>query len=362
MATLKSAFGAYADKLQIVVDNSLDLFAPVWFERYFKMGVPQQTLTYTSALGASRIEAAASIIARGSRAPLRSRQALQKLSGEMPVISEKFAMKEEDYRNFLMLQGMSTVSDAAKKQQLLNFLFDDVKKVGDSIMKRLDWLCLEGVSTGKNTLSTTNNPDGIILNVDLDLGLPTANKTNAAVAWATSATATPITDFDTVITAANAKGVKFAKVLMHPTVWTNFRKAKEVTDALVGFFRLAKGTVANTLDNVNEFLAANRYPIIEIVDVSIGIEKDGVITASNPFSSTNAVFIPDGPLGEVKNAFSIEQLKPVDKISYATFKNALISKWGENEPWQEFTKGEFNAFPVIESINFMWLLSTTVAF
>lgn len=361
MATLKSVFGVYADKLQVVVDNSLDKFAPVWFERFFTMGSPQQNLTYVSALGSSRVEAAASIITRGSAAPLRSRAALGKLSGEIPAISEKFAMKEDDYRNFLMLQQMN-VSDATKKQQLLNFLFDDVKKAGDSIFKRLDYIALEGLSTGSNTLTVTNNPDGIIFNTALDLGLPTANKVNAAVAWSTAATATPITDIETIMKKANDVGRPISKILLHPTAWSYFRKAKEVTDALAGFFSLAKGTMVSTLDKVNEFLAANRYPSIEIVDVSIGIEKDGVITTSNPFSSTNAVFVPAGPLGEIKNAFSIEQLKPVANISYATFKSALISKWGSNEPWQELTKAEFNAYPVIEQIEGIWLLSTTVAF
>lgn len=361
MATLKSVFGAYADKLQVVVDSSLDKFAPVWFERFFSMGIPQQTLTYVSALGASRVEAAASIIARGSAAPLRSRAALNKLSGEIPVIAEKFAMKEDDYRNFLTLQQLN-VSDATKKQQLLNFLFDDVKKVGDSVFKRLDYIALEGISTGTNTLTVTNNPDGIIFNTTLDLGLPAANKVNAAVSWATAATATPITDIETIQTKATAVGRSIEKILMHPTAWSYFRKTKEVIDSLAGFFSLAKGTMVSTLAKVNEFLAANRMPIIEIVDVSIGIEKDGVITPVNPFSTTNAVFVPAGNLGEIKNAFSIEELKPTPSINYAKFKSALISKWGTNEPWQELTKCEFNAYPVIDQIEGIWLLSTTVAF
>lgn len=361
MATIKSIFGPYADKLQVMIDNSLDKFAPTWFDRYFTMGAPQQSLTYVSALGTSRVEAAASIIARGSAAPLRSRAALAKLSGEIPAISEKFAMKEDDMRNFLFMQSLQT-SDASKKQQLLNYLFDDVRKAGDSIFKRIDYIALEGLSTGQNTLTVSNNPDGIIFNTALDLGLPSSHKVNAAVAWSSAATATPITDIETIMKKATDEGRSIAKILLHPTAWTYFRKAKEVTDALAGFFSLAKGTMVSTLDKVNEFLAANRYPTIEIVDVSIGIEKDGVITASNPFSSTNAVFIPSGPLGEVKNAFAIEDLKPVPSVSYAKLNNALISKWSDNEPWREYTKAEFNAYPVIDAIDGVWLLSTTVAF
>jgi hypothetical protein len=32
MAKINSVFGAYADKLQVVVDKALDKFAPTWFE------------------------------------------------------------------------------------------------------------------------------------------------------------------------------------------------------------------------------------------------------------------------------------------------------------------------------------------
>lgn len=361
MSKILSIFGAYADRLQVMVDKSLDKFAPTWFQNYFDMGVPQMSLTYTSVIGRSRIEAAASIIARDSKSPLRSRAALEKLTGEIPAISEKFGMSEQDYRDFLTLQQINA-PDAVKKQQLLDLMFNDVKNVGDAAMKRLDYVSIEGVSTGAISITIDNNPDGAVNSVAIDLGLTAGQKTNAAITWATAATATPITDIETVVELGKAKGRSFAKVLMAPATWQKFRRTKEVLDYLTGFKMLAKGTVVATRDVVNEFLVANDLPIIEVVDVSIGIEKNGIITASNPFSATNAVFVPAGKLGVIKNALAIEELKPVEKVKYAKFNNALISKWSDNEPFQEYTKVEFNAFPAIEAIDGIHLLSTTVAF
>ena len=64
----------------------------------------------------------------------------------------------------------------------------------------------------------------------------------------------------------------------------------------------------------------------------------------------------------VHNGVIAEEFKPVDKVAYAKFKNALISKWQENEPWAEFTKGEVNAFPGFDAIDQIHLISTTAAF
>jgi hypothetical protein len=116
------------------------------------------------------------------------------------------------------------------------------------------------------------------------------------------------------------------------------------------------------LDNANLLLEASQLPVIEIVDVPIGIEKNGVITSIRPFSDTNAVFIPSGSLGEIKNSIAVEQQIPVDKVAYANYNQALISKWSDNEPFQELTKVELNAFPSIDGIGSIYLLSSTLAY
>lgn len=362
MAQIASIFGAYAQKLQVVIDNSLGQFNTPWFPKYFSWAPQQPTLTFTTAIGRSRIEAAASVIARGSLAPLRGRMPLEKYSGEIPAISEKFKLDEKDYRDFLTLQNMS-VPDATKKQQLLDLMFGDVQRVGNAAMKRVDAMCLEAISTGQITLSTTNNPDGTVAPTAVDLFMPSANKVNAAVSWATAATATPYTDIQNIVNTAYGLGISFAKILVSRNTWTNFTLTTQVKNLLSNFlgFKTA-GNVLPTLGNANALLAATELPIIEIVDVPIGIEKNGIITSIRPFSDTNAVFVPNGSLGTIANAVAIEELRPVEKVVYAKYQNALISKWAENEPFQELTKVELNAFPSIDGIAQIFLLSTSVAF
>jgi hypothetical protein len=361
MATIKSVFGPHAENLQVMVDSSLNRFSPTWFQQYFDFGVKQTSLTYSGVIGRQRIEAAASVIARGSASPLRNRAKLEKYSGTIPAISQKFNMDEEAYRDFLSLQAMN-VADATKKSQLMDLLFNDVRKAGDAAMKRLDIMVLQGLSTGEISLDINSNPDGLVLGDGIDLLLPAGSKTNAAVAWSTSATATPITDIENVVQYQRSRGVEFEKILMSEVAWQNFRKCTEVRDYFSAFLGKANNKVLPTLEAANDLLRGQRLPIIEIVSVSVGIEKDGVMGTLKPFADDNISFVPAGKLGKIHNAIAIEELKPVSNVAYASYNNALISKWQENEPFNEYTKVELNAFPGFDAIDSIHILSTTAAF
>jgi len=272
-----------------------------------------------------------------------------------------FEMTEDDYRDYLVMQQMP-VPDTTRRDQMLDLIFNDVLKVGNAAMKRLDYMVLEGISTGQITLTTLNNPDGLTLSQPLDLLMPDANKKQAAVTWANATTATPITDFQTVVKAATDLGRSVVKAQMSNVLFLKFIKTKEVIDTMQAYFYGPKpGSGLNpvaitTLQRINEFLQATGLPVIEIVDEVIGIEKDGIITPTRPFNENNVVFVPNGQLGTIKNAIAIEQAKPVSGVSYATFQRALISKWSTNEPYAEWTKSELNAFPSFDTIDGIFLM------
>lgn len=363
MSKIKSIFGPYADQLQVMIDRSQERFAPTWYQRYFGWAPPQASLTYVSVIGRSRIEAAASIVARDSATPQRSRAGLEKLTGEIPAIKEMIKMTESDYRDFMTLQQLNVVDDQTKKRQLLDFMFNDVKIVGDSAFKRLDIMVLQGVSTGKISVTVDNNPDGLVLTESIDLFMPDDNKRNASINWATSASAKPLDDIEAVVEAASAKGYSFEKMLMSRALWIKFKACTSVINALSGFYNISKSsaTVSATLDKVNEYLQANQLPVIELVDENIGVEKDGKISTIKPFDQDNVSFIPKGNLGVIRNAIAIESMKPVSTVSYANLNRALISKWSENEPFGEWTKVELNAFPAFEAIDGMYILDSVPA-
>lgn len=361
MSKLKSLFGTAVDRLQVVVDKSKDLYAPLWYPQYFDVAPPQQSLTYVSTIGRSRIEAAATVVDRDGKTPLRSRQGLEKLSGEIPAIKEMFALKESDYRDYLALQNLPGIDDQTKMNQILELVWGDVKKAGDSCHKRMDIFCLQAISTGKIKINTDTNPDGIVHD-EIDLLIATDNKKQAAVSWADATNATPLKDIETLVVDAKRRGISFAKILMSYPLWAKVRVTNEVKNTMLTYYYGPKAAGSNAmavtiLERVNEYLTANKMPIIEIVDESIGIEKDGKITASNFFDENNASFVPAGKLGTIKNALAIEKIRPVQHVTYADYNKVLISKWSQNEPFGEFTKAEWNAFPSFEAIDSTYILT-----
>lgn len=361
MATIESIFGAYTSKLQVMIDDANDQFAPVWFPRYFTWDAPKTQLTFETVIGRSRLNPAASMIARGSRAPLRARPGMEKVTGSIPQMAEKFKMDENDYREFLALQSMN-VSEETKFNQIMDMMFNDVKNVGDSAMKRLDYMALEAVSTGKLTLTLSNNPDGTQQLIALDLLFPTENQTNAAVSWNNPTTAKPITDIITVVNLHRPKGNRFAKILMTWETWNKFIVTTEVQNVYTAYVGKINQIMRPTLENINSYMSSQGLPAIEIVDEVIAIEKDGVTTPQYPFKTENAAFIPAGNLGVIHNAISIEELRPVQAVTYAKYNRALISKFAENEPFYEYTKVELNAIPGVSVADSIHLLSTTASF
>ena len=364
MATIASIFGKYAESanLQYLVDKSLEKFAPTWFDNYFDWAPQQMNLTFTTVVGRSRVEAAASVVDRGSKAPLRSRAGLEQLSGKVPAIMEKFALDEVTVREHEMLRSMPGGGDAFRSQ-IIDLITDDVVKAGDSTMKRVDIMALEAVSTGKISLTTTNNPDGVVLE-PLDLLMPSTSRVNALASWTGSPlTAAPITkDIQGIMNLARPRGIRLAKILMTWDSWFAFIATKEVQDLYGSFIGKTANKLLPTLDNMNELLRGQALPTIEMVDVSIGIEKNGIISTIQPFENTNIAFIPEGKLGRIHNAFAIEETRRINQVSYAKYNRTLISKWGDNDPYQEFTKAELNAMPALEAIDSMYLLSRTASF
>lgn len=365
MAKEASVFGSVADQetTQIMIDTRLEKFNQPWYSKYFSFALPQISLTYTTVLGNSTITPAASFVTRDGETPLRSRETLQSLTGKIPPIKVMRDLDEEKYRNYMVLQDMKAIKDNEKKNQALKLIWDDLKYVTEAVDKRLDYTVAEALSTGTITITADNNPDGIVVGT-IELEMPEENKVNASVAWSDAANSKPITDITNLVNGAYAKGKTFAKMLIDNTAFLQFMKSKEVKDTVGTFFGLSAAarnsqTAPLTSDRINEYMTAAKLPIFEIVDIRVPIEKDGEVSILQPFKAANIAFIPDGNLGEIKNALAMEEMKPVEHVTYNKKGRTLISKWSNNEPWGEWTKAELNAFPVVDTIKYIYLLSTT---
>ncbi len=368
MAKETTVFGsvADADTLQMMIDTRLEKFNTPWYTQYFDFALPQISLTYSSVLGNSVITPAASYVTRDGETPLRSRETLEAMSGKIPPIKVMRDLDEEQYRNYKVLQEMKGIKDQEKKNQALKLIWDDMKYVTEAVDKRIDLTVAQAISTGKITITEDNNPDGIVIG-DIDLKMPSENKVNASEDWSDAVNSKPLADIVNLVNEASDRGLTFSKTLIDGRTLLQFMKSKEVKETVGTFFGLSAAarnsqTAPLTIDRINEYMTAAKLPEFEVTDIRVPVEKDGTPTIIRPFEGSNLAFIPDGKLGEIKNALAMEEMEPVKNVIYAKKGRTLISKWNQNEPFKEWTKAELNAFPVVNTIKYIYLLSTTKAF
>jgi hypothetical protein len=365
MAIVASVFGNLASNqnLQALIDNSINAFQSqsIW-RNYLDWGIPKMELTFATVIGRSRIEAAASIVDPDSPAPLRGRSSAELLEGKIPTMKQAFNLNQADYRALLMLQNLP-MPDSSKKQQLIQKLFDDVQKASVATDKRIDIMFLQAISTLKIDLSLTFNPDGVAFG-SIDLLAKAEQTMKVKTTWivANAATADPLADIENVVNTAAASGRSFAEIWIDQALWLTIKNFDKVKSAISGFQN--PGSNKNflvTVDRVNEYLAANKLPMFKIINERRGIEKDGSVTTINPFKTENVSFIPAGKLGIVHNAICVEEVEPVAGVNYAKYDRTLLSKYRDNNPWMEYTQVELNAFPALESIDGIYILTSDVA-
>lgn len=359
---VQSMFGDLASNqnIQALLDNSIDfLNAQSRWRQYMDWGLPRLELTFETIIGRSRIGAAASIVDIDAPAPTRSRGKLEMFKGKIPTMKEAFELNQKDYRALLNLQNLP-ISDSSKKNELIKQLFDDVSDAVLSTDRRLDIMFYQGVSTFSIDCSVLGNPDGAALGAVPLLAADYQTRLCSTV-W-TNTAADPFKDIRDVITFCNAKGRKFEKILMDESLWLSVQNLAAVKSAISGYQN--PGSNKNflvTIDTVNNFLVANRLPMIELVNERRNIESDGDENIINPFKAENVVFLPAGKLGVVENALAIEDMKPVPSVSYAKYDRTLLAKWQDNNPWKEVTQVELNAFPSFSAIDGIYILKTDTA-
>jgi len=316
-------------------------------------------LSYETLIGSKGNRVAADVVAYDVSAPLKTRKTVSKLSGDIPAIRMKKKMTETDLNTYNIMKAMAKPEQKA----LLDLIFGDVDSCVDGVNARLEWMVFQALSKGTITLSKTTNAGGVVTEEDIDFGLPSqdvGNKQVCAVVWtAAVGTTTPITDFETVMTAAAGLGIKPKYAVMNLTKWQEFRKSTEVQNFIVPFALYGGSKVkrAPNLSVANEALRSEGLPQIIVIDTRVAYESVGhVISNVDPWlNSTDrfVTFLEDLKCGDMLYGPIAEETNPPKQVLQAKKGPILISKWSDVDPVAEYTKGELNAFlswPTIDRV------------
>lgn len=361
-----SIFGELTKTIALRFDAASELkkklFDNVIFEKYLDWDVPTIGLDFEEIVGQYNITVAAPTIGENSKEAILSSEGLETLKERVLNHAITRPMTMQDYRKVLQLLDSKSIPDKAKTQQLVNLMWGNVQGVVNSVLAKLDIIFLKALFNGGIcALDTENNPEGgvkgsISFNQPADNIIPVTAETK----WidTNKSTVDCLEDIQSVIDAAQDKTV-FAKILCAPSLISYICRSTKVRQLIWG---TDKGSRLVQLKDLNAYMQENNYPVFEPVRRSVRIQNGTTMTPYSPINANNLVFIPEGKLGIVKNAWANSELKEEPGVAYSNYGRIRVSQWGvgetQNSNGVEFTKAEIFALPVITEMNGIYTLKT----
>lgn len=359
-----SIFGELTKNVQLRFDAvsklNKQLFDNALFEQFLDWDTPTVGLNFEEIIGKYNITIAAPTIGDNSKESVLGTEGVQTYANRVFKHALTRPMTTQEYRKVLSLLDSKMISDDAKKNELIKLMWGNVETVVNAVKAKIDMIFLGALSNeGVFTFDANNNPEGGVKG-SIDYKMPSENKATANLDWtdANIATVDVFEDIQSVIDAADDK-VKLTKILAAPSKVSYMLRSAKLKRAVFG---IDKSGTPLTLAALNEFLQQNDMPIIEKARRTVRVKNGNVVTPVSPFNAKNLVFVPDGKLGTIKNAYADSELKQENGVSYSNFGRIRVSQWGVGETQGsngvEFTKAESLALPVITEINGIYSLKT----
>lgn len=330
---------------------------PVYFPNFFGIKA-KNSLKWETLTGEKGAPVIADVISYDSSAPIKKREVVGKMSGDIPKTAVKRGMNESDWNEYEDLNRHA--SGNASLKAILDLAFKDQDFTYNAVRGRFEWWCMQLMSKGGFVLNSTNN-SGIVTEEFVGCGMPNANKKVATTSWATANSADGLQDIEDVVTAAIADGVTIRYVVMRSDTFALLKKQKSTTDKLKGWVNnTTKLTVTKQV--INDYLAAQENPVqIIVVNPAVRIEdKAHSRTTVNPWEANRVTFLEDLTIGDIQHGpIAAERSETYKELALTVKKDfVFISKWSELEPFKEWTKAEANAIPVINDPDGMYILKT----
>lgn len=359
-----SLYGELTQNVQVRFDKASELhkrlFDNVIFEKYLDWDVPTIGLDFEELIGKYNITVAAPTIGDESKEAILGSEGLETVKERILNHALTLPMTIQNYRKILQILDSKSLPDSAKNEQLIKLMWGDVTTVVNAVLAKLDILFLRPLSNeGKVEIDDNINPEGGVRGT-IDFNQPAENIASSKTEWTDGniETVDCFEDIQAIIDAAQDK-VTFSKVLCSPSRISYMCRSKKMKQMIWGTDKSSKMV---QLKDINAYMEENSYPIFEPIRRQVRIQKGTQRIPYTPWNEKNMVFIPDGKLGLVKNAWSNNELKPEQGVAYSNYGRIRVSQWGVGESQGsngvEFTKAESLSLPVITEMNGIYTLKT----
>lgn len=297
----------------------------------------------------------ADVVAMDSSLPLKIRDSIKKADGDIPKIGMKLSLNESTMNELNIL-----LATGGADAEIIRKLFADSDKCISGIWERLEFMFLQGLSTGFISITDEDTPGTAIR---VNFGHPDANKYGVTKPW-DDAAAKPIEDIEHVVSQARINGDVVRYILMDRNTFNSFKANAQVKEQYAFYLGYTGSNVpaVPSIEKANEFLSANQGVKIMVIDRPVQVEKDGKRKSVNPWEAGSVVFLTDTIVGTLtygKLAEETFQDKSVDYQKVDDF--ILVSKYHKNDPIKEFTSAQALAIPVINNVDSIYIMDTTEA-
>lgn len=293
---------------------------------------------------------AADIVALDSALPLKKRDSFGTASGDIPKLGMKLQLSEKQMSDIDVLKARNVETSI-----LVDKIFQDQVKATMGIHEKLEFIFLQGLSSGIGLVEDENN---VGTGIRVDYGYLASNKFGASLPWS-DANAKPIDDIKRVIKEARAKGDNI-KVLMMSDVTFDKLAENAQTRENFAFSQNFVGSNIPTpdLEQVNGLMQRKFGLTIVVVDRTVTTERDGVRTVHTPWATDNVIFLTSPKVGKLAYGILAEETRKSPKVMYEKSGSfILLKKWSTEEPFAEFTSSQCLALPVINNVSSIYLLN-----
>lgn len=361
---LSSLFGELTKNVQARIDAASELnkriFDNVIYRKYLDWDTPTIGLDFEEIIGKYNLTVAAATIGENSKEPILGSYGLETVKERVLNHALTLPMSVQDYRKILQLLDSKSISDEQKKKQLIDLMWGGVTRVVNGVEAKLDIIFLGALSNcGVFTFDQTNNPEGGVRG-EINYNQPAENIASSTTKWTDDnlETVDCMEDIQAILDLAEDKTV-LGKILCAPSRISYMCRSKKMKQMIWGTDKSSKIV---QLKDINDYMESNGYPLFEKIKRQCKVQNGATLTPITPWNANNIVFVPDGKLGTVKNAFANNELKPESDVAYSNYGRIRVSQWhvgetkGANQG--EFTKAESLALPVITEMEGIYTLKT----
>lgn len=361
---LSSLFGELTRNVQARIDAASELnkriFDNVIYRRFMDWDTPTVGLDFEEIVGKYNLTVAAATIGENAKEPILGSYGLETVKERVLNHAVTLPMTVQEYRKILQLLDSKSIPEEQKKKQLIDLMWGGVQRVVNGVEAKLDIIFLGALSNcGIFTFDSTNNPEGGVRG-EINFNMPDTNIAKSKTQWteANLETVDCMEDIQAVLDAADDKAI-LGKILLAPSKVSYMCRSKKMKQMIWGTDSSSKIV---QLKDINDYMESNGYPTIEKMKRQCKIQNGNVLTPYTPWNANNIVFVPDGKLGVVKNAYANNELKPESDVAYSNYGRIRVSQWhvgetkGANQG--EFTKAESLALPVLTEVENIFTLKT----